>query len=110
MKLSELIDELENIQSLDPDSDPEVMFAYQPSWPMQEPVSTVVHTGAQELVNLMAEEIADEEGVSYIDALKRAQEEMGAMDEEEKRGEVYLANSDGGSGYLTGTARRVLGW
>jgi len=42
MTLSELIDQLTELQQEFPDTDPEVIVAYQPNWPMETQITDVV--------------------------------------------------------------------
>lgn len=113
MKLSELIEELEDIQSqFGEDVDPSVNIAYQPNWPLTESVGAVASSGDEdEDEDEFAQQLMEEEGISFSEAKEEAREYIHGENKKDKEPTIYIAPSGyGGNEYLPGEICRKLGW
>lgn len=102
MTLSELIDQLTELQQECGDEDPTVMMAHQPNWPLQMALASVVlHDPLQAFM--------DEYGPAPDDGDPAWQDAHDAAQAAGKT--VYVAEGwGGGNGYLTEGVSELLGW
>lgn len=104
MTLSELIDQLTDLQQEYEDRDPTVMIAYQPNWPLQSAISSVT---ILDPVKVFMDECGS--APDHYDDDPTWQE---AYDDAQTAGKtVYIAEGRGdNNGYLYTGVAELLGW
>ena len=102
MTLSELIDQLSDLQQEYEDRDPTVMIAYQPNWPLQAAISSVTILDPVEV-------FLNEYGPAPDDGDPAWQD---ACDDAQAAGKtVYMTEgSDDNNGYLDTDMAKLLEW